>query len=194
VRRLAILFVLLTAVAAATAQDKATEAKPKKQLMLPPMYKGGIAGLWEKEHLFVKSQFGEFELLNFDNTTHRIKVDTMTDKTWQLVAMGNYLEKGLQFATLARVKDKPEGMLLIMFEWKEPAEGSDAHGVFYHQFVGKQDLLLRTKQGGGGKLDTLELSCTDVQRVCGKCYYNTDKGRVELQTIDTDAAPAETKK
>ncbi len=161
-----------------------TDEKPaRKQLAVPPLSNGGIAGLWTPEHLFIESQFGPFELLSFENTEHRIKRDSITDKTWQLVAMGNYLRKGLQFATLARLKDRPDGTLLFFFEWKDAADSANVHGVFYHTFLSKDDLLIRTTQGTGGTMDTLEVSCADIQRVCGKVYYDQELKRMKLHMV-----------
>lgn len=178
------LLVLCTVLLAAPlyAQDA-----PKKKLTLPPMFKGGLAGFHPKEHHFIESQYGDYEPLSFENTTHRIKRDSVTDKTWQLVAMGNFKkEKGLQFASLAKVKEKPGGTLLLMFEWNDPTDSTKAHGIFFHSYLSKTDLLIRTKQGPDGALDTLELSCADVNRVCGKCYFDTEKNRVVLKMVDKD--------
>jgi len=152
--------------------------------MVPPLSDGGIASLWANEHEFIKHTYGPFELLSFSNTTHRIKRDTVTDRTWQLVAMGNFLAEGLQFATLARLKDKPDGTLLIVFEWKDIKDSTRTHGVFYHTYLSKPDLLIRTKQGAGGAFDTLQISCADIQRVCGQCYFDSSGNRMRLEMID----------
>jgi hypothetical protein len=152
---------------------------------LPPLVDGGVAGLWARDHQYVQDTYGPFELLNFVNTPHRIKRGTMTDKTWQLVAMGNFLPgNDLQFATLAQLKERVGGTLVIMFEWKDPADSAAGHGVFYHTFLRRSDLLIRTKQGAGGLMDTLEISCADLQRACGKCYYDSTASSVVLRMAD----------
>ena len=146
---------------------------------------GGIADLWERDHRYVQDTYGPFELLNFVNTPHRIRRGTVTDKTWQLVAMGNFLPgTGLQYATLAQLKNCAGGTLVLMFEWKDPADSAAGTGVFYHTFLRRSDLLIRATQGAGGIRDTLELSCADLQRVCAKCYYDSTAASVVLRMVD----------
>jgi len=178
----ALVIVAMTAHDITGEQEKTT--KKGSGVKVPPLSDGGVASLWANEHEFVKHKYGPFELLNFGNTAYRIKRDTVTDKTWQLVAMGNFLPEGLQFATLARLKNKPDGTLLIVFEWNEAKDSSRTHGVFYHSYLSKPDLLIRTKQGAGGAFDTLQISCADIQRVCGKCYYDSSASRIQLKMVD----------
>jgi hypothetical protein len=161
---------------------RAADPTPASQrIPTPPLMNGGLAGLWANDHVYMEETYGEFDLLNLENSTYRIKRDSITDKTWVLFAMGDFLPKqGLQYATLGKLKNKPDGTLLCMFEWSNP-DDSTGHGVIYHTFLGRNDLLLRTKQGEGGKNDTLELSCADLQRVCGKCYFDRDKEAMTLE-------------
>jgi hypothetical protein len=161
-------------------------AGPSGRVPVPPLAKGGIAGLWYREHDFIRAKYGDFELLNFDNVAYRMRSEGMTDTTWQLTAMGNFLREGLQFATLARLKNRPDGVLLIMFEWVDPSDTTRSHGVFHDTFLNKPQLLVRAKQSGTGHLDTLEFSCADAQRRCGKLFYDTALDRMVLRPTDKD--------
>ena len=152
--------------------DETTKSR-RSGMKVPPLSKGGIAGLWVPAHEFIHEHYGPFELLNFDNAPDRIVEDSLVDTRWKLVAMGNFLDRRLQFATLARVKNQSSGTLLIMFEWPERADSTAPHGVFHHELLAKDKLLLRTKQSKDGGLDTLVFSCADIQRPCGKCFYDT---------------------
>jgi hypothetical protein len=101
--------------------------------------------------------------------------------------MGNFVgEKGVQYATLARVANQSKGLLLIMFEWVDPADTTKPHGVFHHAFVGQESLLLRSKQATQGWIDTLEFSCSDLDRTCGKAYYNSASGDISLAIVALD--------
>ena len=163
--------------------EKTTEKKGKVQV--PPLSNGGVAALWFREHEFVQDEFGEFELLNYSNAGHSVARDSIKASTWKLVAMGNFLPgKAVQFATLARLKKHEGSVMLIMFEWVPPADTTRKHGVFYHTVIKKESLLLRTRQGLGGTVDTLEFSCDDLERPCGRAYY--DGGEIKLSVIDKD--------
>ncbi len=151
---------------------------------VPPLSKGGIAGLWYREHEFIEKQYGKFDLLNFDKVSYRIASGGLTDTTWQLTAMGNFLKSGLQYATLARLEGRLDGVLLIMFEWVDPSDTTKPHGVFYHSVLSKDQLLIRTKQGKG--IDTLEFSCADVQRRCGKLYLDEKANQIVMKVEGRD--------
>lgn len=157
-----------------------------KPIMVPPVGNGGLLGLWEPEHKFIDATYGPFELLNFRNAPYATKPDTLSPASWQLMSMGNYLESGLQFATLARLKNRPNGTLLILFKWKDPADTTSPHGVFYHTFLSNTALVIRTKQSSTGVLDTLEFSCADTKRACGKCWYVPGTGTMQLEMTDKD--------
>lgn len=146
---------------------------PSGGIKVPPLSNGGIASLWVPAHEFIQKQYGPFELLNFSNAPDHIVRDSVVDGTWKLVAMGNFLDKRLQFATLAHLENQSTGTLLIMFEWPDRADSTAPHGVFHHELLGKEKLLIKTKQSKSGGLDTLEFSCADIQRTCGKCFYDT---------------------
>ncbi len=163
----------------------ATNESKRSGIPVPPLQKGGIAGLWYREHEFIQEKYGPFKLLNFDDVSYRIKNDSADDLSWRLVAMGNFLERGIQYATLARVENYPDKTLLIMFEWVPPSDTNNSHGVFYHTLLSKDKLLLRTKQSQSG-IDTLEFSCADVQRICGKAYYDIGAKAVRLEIVGKD--------
>jgi len=150
------------------------------EVKLPPLSNGGIAGLWASQHRHILDKFGDFELLNNDNVPFTVATDDMSDTAWKLVAFGNYLPKGIQFATLARCREHRNGLLLIMFEWIEPADTSSYSGVFFTSFLGSDTLLIRNKQGITGELDTLEFSCEDGKPRCGIYFYNKDTGTMSL--------------
>jgi hypothetical protein len=165
----------------------AGDLKSTGNVPLPPLSKGGIASLWYREHTFIQEEYGDFKLLDYDNCSFPVEKERVARSTWKLVAMGNFVsEKSVQYATLARVANQPEGVLLIMFEWVDPADTSRPHGVFHHTFVGQESLLIRTKQASEGWVDTLEFSCSDLDRVCGKAYYNTANGAISLAIVDMD--------
>ncbi|MBD3315816.1 MAG: hypothetical protein GF344_08525 [Chitinivibrionales bacterium] len=154
---------------------------------VPPFHDGGIMSLWYREHKFIQNEFGDFELLNYDNCGFDVEKDSLAADGWKLVALGNFLgEKGVQYATLARVSNQSKGLLLVMFEWVDPADGTKPHGVFYHTFVGQETLLIRTKQAAEGGVDTLEFSCSDMSRICGKAYYNAAADEFSLGVVDKD--------
>ena len=145
---------------------------------------GGLSSLWYHDHKFLKEEYGDFELLNYKNAGFKDSRDSLTAHSWTLFTMGDFLTKDLSYATLAKVKGSDQGILLIMFKWHDPAkDSSSAHGIFYRTFIGKEKLLLRTKQCTTGGVDTLEISCGDLQRRCGKCYYDSKQGKMVLDII-----------
>jgi hypothetical protein len=158
----------------------AEEPQNAKKINVPPLSNGGIASLWYPEHAFLQKEYGEFELLNYSNTSYRVRKDSITDSTWKLVAIGNFLPEGLQYATLAKVKAHPDGALLVMFEWKDPADSTKDHGIFYRTYLSKKKVLLRTRQARVGNIDTLEFSCADIKRRCGQCFYDEQTGEMKL--------------
>ncbi|MBD3393783.1 MAG: hypothetical protein GF418_16755 [Chitinivibrionales bacterium] len=162
------------------------DAEASGKVQVPPLSKGGIASLWYRDHEFMQEEYGPFELLNFDNVDYRIRREGVTDSTWKLTAIGNFLKEGIQYATLARLKNRPGGVLLIMFEWVAPAETQRPHGVFYHAYLSKPQLLIRTRQSGAGAIDTLEFSCADVQRRCGKLFLDTKSNQIALELTGQD--------
>ncbi|MBD3320035.1 MAG: hypothetical protein GF350_02965 [Chitinivibrionales bacterium] len=175
---IAALSTLLLHIHAGTAADTTGSGR----LPLPPFSNGGISSLWVHDHEYVQQEIAEFELLNFRNIDYRVKKNGITDTTWKLVAMGNFLNEDIQFATLARLKKRTDGILLIMFDWAQAGDSSKTHGVFYHSFIGKKSLLIRTKQSAGS-VDTLEFSCADTKRVCGKCYFDPVGNQMLLKMV-----------
>ncbi|MBD3422301.1 MAG: hypothetical protein GF398_19480 [Chitinivibrionales bacterium] len=154
---------------------------------LPPFVNGGIASLWYPDHKHIEEKFGAFELLNYANTSYRVGKEGVADTSWKLVAMGNYLPRDIQFATLAHVAGKENGILLIMFEWAGAGDTAQSHGVFYTSFIGKKNMLIRTKQTSGNEgVDTLEFSCADTQRRCGKCFFDERSGSMQMVLTDKD--------
>ncbi len=169
------------------AQEKTKKSTSKQIIPLPPVMSGGLSSLWYHDHKFVKEEYGDFELLNYKNSGFKTSQDSLKAKSWTLFAMGDFLTKEVSYATLAKVKGNDQGLLLIMFKWHDPAkDSSSAHGIFYRTFIGKDKLLLRTKQCTTGGVDTLEISCGDLQRGCGKCYYDTKKGKVVLEITEKE--------
>ncbi len=164
----------------------AKDAGSGSSMRVPPLMNGGIAGLWFREHAYIQQQYGDFELLNLSNVGRQVKTEAGIDSSWKLVAIGNFLDSGIQYATLAKVKDTPGGTLLIMFEWTDPGDTTRAHGVFYDAFLSKDQLLIRTKQAIEGEIDTLEFSCADMERVCGRCYYHAASGAMKLRMVGKD--------
>ncbi|MBD3344517.1 MAG: hypothetical protein GF401_05600 [Chitinivibrionales bacterium] len=157
-------------------------ARSSGKLPVPPFANGGITSLWAHDHEYIQKEFGEFELLSYGNIDYRVEKNGVTDTTWKVVAMGNYLQEGIQFATLARLKNRTDGILLIMFDWAEIGDSPQTNGVFYHSFIGKESLLIRTKQSSSGT-DTLEFSCADTERLCGKCYFDSTSNQMLLKMV-----------
>lgn len=166
------------------AQEK--KSSSSMRIPLPPLINGGISSLWYDDHKFIQSEYGEFELLNYKNVGFEISKDSLSAHSWRLLAMGDFIEKEVSYATLARVKGNDKGILLIFFRWHNPSDSSRTQGVFYRAFIGKDKLLLRTKQSITGGVDTLEFSCGDLIRKCGKCYFNEKQRQMVLEMTDKD--------
>ena len=149
-------------------------------LNVPPVANGGLLGLQEQEHLFIESTYGAFELLSYANAPWAKRPTTVTPQTWKLTTMGNYLDTGLQFATLARLEAHPDGALLIVFAWKAPQDTLTGHGVLFHTFLEERTALLRTRQSGTGVRDTLEIACSETGAICARGWFDTASGRVHL--------------
>lgn len=167
-------------------QEKTDTTSSSMRVPLPPLSSGGLSSLWYHDHKFILDEYGEFELLNYKNVGFAVAEDSLTAYSWTPLAMGDFVEKEVSYATLARVKDKNKGILLILFRWHDPSDSSRAHGVYYKTFIGKDKLLLRTKQCTTGGVDTLEISCGDLKRRCGKCYFDKSKENMVLEMVDKD--------
>ncbi len=180
---IAAFMVLSAGIAEDTSKAKGTEGK----VPVPPLMNGGIAGLWYREHAFIEKEYGEFELLNYDNVDVEQPRDSLTARSWKLTAMGDFLPgKKIQYAALARIKGRADGTLLVMFEWTDPTDTTRSHGVFYHSFIGKNPLLVRKRQGLADAVDTLEFSCSDLERVCGRAYYREKNNSFSFDVVDKD--------
>ncbi len=170
-----------------TISQKNSEKKSTAMLVpLPPVANGGLSSLWYHDHKFILDEYGKFDLLNYKNAGFKGNTDSLTALSWKMLAMGDFLRKDVSYATLARVKNRPDGILLIMFQWHDPTDSSRLHGVHYKTFIGKEKLLLRTKQCTTGGVDTLEFSCGDLKRRCGLCYFDGKKGKMVLKITDKE--------
>jgi hypothetical protein len=182
---LALLSLLVLSVSGIT-QDTSVKKSTDMQVPLPPLSHGGLTSLWYHDHKFILDEYGEFEPLNYKTAGFSKLKDSITAYSWNMLAMGDFLEKSVSYATLARVKNSDKGILLIMFRWVDPTDPAQAHGVFYRTFIGKDQLLLRTKQCTTGGVDTLEISCGDLTRRCAKCFYDPKKGEMVLEMTDKE--------
>ena len=170
---------LVYALGFSQAASKDTTSAPR--LELPPVVNGGLMGLWYHDHTYILDTYGEFELLNYKNAGFKVTSDSLNAYAWKLFVMGDYVEKELSYATVARLKKNDKGLLLIFFRWFDPADTTKKHGVFYTTLLAKDKCLLRTKQSLGEGFDTLEISCGDLKQRCGKCYYDMTKKQMVLQ-------------
>jgi hypothetical protein len=168
------------------AQEKTKKSASSEIIPLPPVMGGGLSSLWYHDHKFIKEEYGDFELLHYKNAGFKDRQDSLTALSWTLFTMGDFLTKEVSYATLARVKGKDQGILLLMFKWHDPKDTSRTHGIFYRTFIGKDKLLLRTKQCTTGGVDTLEISCGDLQRRCGQCYYDPKQSKMVLDIIEKE--------
>ncbi len=166
------------------AEEKQADSKSSMKVPLPPFSNGGILSLWYHDHKFILEEYGEFDLLNYNNVGFDMSRDSLSAYSWKLVAMGDFISKEVSYATLARVKKNDKGILLILFQWHDPSDSSKTHGVYYRTFIDKNKLLLRTKQSTTGAVDTLEISCGDLYNRCGKCYFDKEKGQMILDMAD----------
>lgn len=175
--RISILAVVFILFVGSYSQNSTSSMK----VQLPPFSHGGIMSLWYDDHKFLMKEYGEFDLLNYKNTDFALSRDSISAYNWKLFVMGNYINKDLSYATLARVKNLTDGLLLVMFQWHEPTDTTKKHGVFFQTFIGKKKLLLRTKQSLSGGVDTLELSCGDLKKRCGVCYYDDKQKKMVIK-------------
>ncbi len=181
---------VLVVICVAFAQQT-NSSKSSQRLPLPPFSNGGIRGLWAHDHEYIQNKFGEFQLLDYSKINFEIKREGVTDTTWKLVTMGNYLPEGVQFATLARLKNRSGGLLLIMFDWVSLEEAKQRPGVFYTSFIGKEKLLLRTRQSRAKNgIDTLFLSCANTESLCGKAFYDRASKQIVYRVVGQDPAPS----
>ncbi len=175
---------LLLGYAVSFTEEKKKSPSPNK-IPLPPLSQGGLLSLWYHDHKFIQKEYGDFELMNYKNSGFKTKQDSLTANSWKLLAIGDFLTKELSYATLARVKNKDRGLLLIFFKWHDPSiDSSRTHGIFYRTYLSSDKVLLRTKQCTTGGVDTLEIACDDLKQKSGKCYYDSSKGVMVLKMTD----------
>jgi hypothetical protein len=178
-------FFLAVFVIAALCSDDSNEQKTDP-LPLPVFSNGGIVSLLSPAHRSIENKYGNFELLNYKNISYAPQKNNWTDTSWKLVALGNYLGKGIQYATIARLDSPKDRSLLILFSWPETKSDMKKHNVFYTAVLSKNRVLIRTKQSAGKGIDTLEFSCADTERLCGKCFYDKTEAQIKLQITDSD--------
>lgn len=162
-------------------QEATKKPSTSMKVTLPPVVDGGLTSLWYHDHKFILSEYGEFELINYKNAGFKTSRDSLSAYSWEPFVIGDFVEKEVSYATIARVKNNDKGLLLIFFRWIEPSDSSLINGVFYRTFIGKDKLLLRTKQCLTGGVDTLEISCGDLKQRCGKCYFDNKKAEMVLE-------------
>jgi hypothetical protein len=161
-----------------TAQEKQNPTIPSKPVPLPPLSHGGLMGLWYHDHVFVAKEFGEFELLNFKNLGYMFDRELVTKNSWKLFVLGNFIDKGISYATLARLKNRSTGYLLLFFKWPDSKDTTQTHGVFHTVFLNQEKSLLRTVQSTSGDLDTLEVACPGLDSCCIKFFYDVSKKQI----------------
>ena len=164
-------------------QEKTKKPSTAMKVPLPPVVTGGLTSLWYHDHKFLLDEYGEFELLNYKNAGFKTSRDSLSAYSWDPFVMGDFVEKEISYATIARIKNNDKGLLLLFFRWIEPSDSTRTHGIFYRTFIGKDKLLLRTKQCTTGGVDTLEISCGDLRQVCGKCYFDNKKAEMVLEMV-----------
>ena len=162
-------------------QEETKKPSTSMKVPLPPVVDGGLTSLWYHDHKFLLDEYGEFELLNYKNAGFETSRDSLSASSWMPFVIGDFVEKEVSYATLARVKNNDKGLLLIFFRWIEPSDSSLTNGVFYRTFIEKDKLLLRAKQCTTGGVDTLEISCGDLKHGCGKCYFDNKKAEMVLE-------------
>lgn len=173
---LSVLFVVLSAIDAA-------ETPAAKSIPAPPLMRGGFAGLWEFDHIFIARTYGEFDLLHWGSVSPGLKTDSTASRGWQLTAMGNFSSGDMQYATFARVKTRPDSLLLIVFAWKDAVD-SLSHGILLHTMLPMREALLKTTQGPGGLRDTVHIWRADSRAAWGACYFDDTAGRIVLRTAE----------
>jgi hypothetical protein len=140
-----------------------------------PIAHGGLVTLSEPDRAALQKEYGEFELLDFRNARLDQSRDSITAHGWGLAVKGKFRHSGkVEYAALARVKSQPDGVLLIMLDGRVPA---DSTGLFYHSYIGLP-LLLRTRAGANGAVDTLEFACAKLNQSCGRAYVDATDGTV----------------
>lgn len=178
-----LLAVLFFAGMGCRAQNMTDSSNSALQVPLPPLSFGNVSSLWYDDHRHVMKQYGDFDLVNVNNT--RIPLDSLSSVStgWKFLAIGNFLDKGLHYATVARPKNNPSSTIIIMFRWKSPEDTAAANGVFFTTLLNTDKVMLRTKQCHYGKFDTLEISCADIKQVCNRCYYDVYKKQIVLKVV-----------
>jgi len=177
----ALFFMLALCCALGFSQHTSKDTPSAAKIPLPPFVDGGLTSLWYNDHKHILDIYGEFELLNYTNAGFKVSSDSLNAYAWKLFVMGDYVEKELSYATVARLKNSDKGALLIFFRWFDPADTTKKHGVYYTAFLAKDKCLLRTKQSLGEGFDTLEISCGDVKQRCGVCYFDMTQKRMVLK-------------
>ena len=162
-------------------QEETKKPSTSMKVPLPPVIAGGLTSLWYHDHKFLLDEYGEFELLNYKNAGFKTSRDSLSAYSWEPFVIGDFVEKEISYATIARIKNSDKGLLLLFFRWIEPSDSTRTHGIFYRTFIGKDKLLLRTKQCTTGGVDTLEISCGDLKQICGKCYFDNKKAEMVLE-------------
>lgn len=151
----------------AVAKSGDTASAEKTSLGVPPLVKGGIAGFAPAHHRYLTEHLGTYHPLNHDNSPYAT-VHHNDKNSGELVEMGRFDPSGeLLFATLVRVKERSDGILLVIFSWSDTTEP-----VRYYNFIDARQVLLSTVQGIGSNVDTLRYSCSRNGDWCGQVYYS----------------------
>lgn len=179
--RKTVLFILAVTCALSFSQVKSKDTSAAPVIPLPPVVDGGLTSLWYNDHKYILDEYGGFELLNYKNVGFNVSRDTLNAYAWKLFVMGDYAEKELSYATLARLKNQEKGLLLLFFRWFDPSDTTKKHGVYYTTFLAKDKYLLRTKQSLDEGFDTLEISCGDLKKRCGMVYYDMKQKQMVLK-------------
>lgn len=164
-------------------EDSSSSSLSSMRVPLPPVVYGGLTSLWYHDHKFLLDEYGEFELLNYKNAGFKTSRDSLSAYSWEPFVMGDFVEKEVSYATIARIKNNDKGLLLLFFRWIDPTDSTRTHGIFFRTFIGRDKLLLRTKQCLTGGVDTLEISCGDLKQICGKCYFDNKKAEMVLEMV-----------
>jgi hypothetical protein len=154
-----------------SAEAADSTGRTSKKLALPPMVDGGIAGFPRAHHTWLEERFGEYRLCTHENTPYAADKARDAD-AWELVEMGRFTPDGtLRFATLARIANRDDGVLLIIFSWGDTA--TEVGPLTYYNFLGEDEVLLHTAQGVGETVDTLLYTCKKAPDTwCGRVYYS----------------------
>jgi hypothetical protein len=184
-RKIVLLFVVLV-YSVGFSQEEKKKPSTAMKVPLPPVVAGGLTSLWYHDHKFLLDEYGEFELLNYKNAGFKSSRDSITAYSWEPFVLGDFVEKEVSYATIARIKNSDKGLLLLFFRWIEPSDSTQTNGIFYRTFIAKDKLLLRTKQCTTGGVDTLEISCGDLKERCGKCYFDNKKAEMVLEMVSKE--------